>query len=88
METWIRQDGRYYHIAITADLFGLVVMVSHGGWCRAAVVRSIPAGSVEAAAAVMAALRKRREAHGYAREIAPDEAQTGCIQAEKLSKTR
>lgn len=66
METWIRQDGRYYIISLAADLFGVVVMVAHGGRHRAAAVRSIPADSMEAAQAIMAALRKRRSAHGYA----------------------
>ena len=66
METWTRQDGRYYIISLAADLFGVVVMVAHGGRHRAAVVRSIPADSMEAAQAIMAALRKRRSAHGYA----------------------
>lgn len=66
METWARQDGRYYHITIAADLFGLVVMVAHGGRHRAAVVRSIPVSSLQVAQALMAAMQKRRAAHGYA----------------------
>ena len=67
METWTRQDGRYYIISLAADLFGVVVMVAHGGRCRPAVARSIPADSAEAARLIMEALRKRRLAHGYVR---------------------
>ncbi len=64
---YVRDDGRYYVVERTEDLFGnQVVLVAHGGRTPPR-VRSVPVGSAEEADAVIADIDKRRTAHGYER---------------------
>lgn len=64
MDTWTRQDGRYMHAEICRDLYGLVVMVAHGGQTPAR-VRSYPVCDVEEGERLLERISKRRIAHGY-----------------------
>lgn len=66
MDTWKRPDGRYYHVAVQPDLFGLVVVIAHGGRTPPR-VHSIPVSRLEEADQVIERIGKRREAHGYRR---------------------
>lgn len=66
MERWERDDGRYYVIEVTRDLFGPVVLIAHGG-ATAPRVRSIPLGRLEDAEPIVAEIGRRRIAHGYRR---------------------
>lgn len=66
METWTRADGRFYHITLSRDLFGPVVLVAHGGLTPARVI-SIPVDRIEDGERVMERLARRRTAHGYRR---------------------
>lgn len=66
MDTYIRDDGRYMNIAITRDMFGLVVLVANGG--RHSIrVRSIPIEKIEEGERLMERLGRRRLARGYRR---------------------
>lgn len=67
MEAWRRADGRFYYALITEDLFGLVVMIAHGGLTPAR-VRSIPIGGVEEGERMLEQIGRRRVAHGYERQ--------------------
>ena len=66
MKAWRRDDGRFYYALITEDLFGLVVMIAHGGRTPAR-VRTVPIRAVEDGDKVLADIDRRRLAHGYAR---------------------
>lgn len=65
METWTR-GTRYYHVALTRDLYGLVVMIAHGGQTPPR-VRSYPVCDVEEGERLLERIAKRRIAHGYRR---------------------
>lgn len=67
MESWRRADGRFYYALIAEDLFGLVVMISHGGRTPAR-LRSVPIASEEEGRVVLEKIGRRRRAHGYERQ--------------------
>ncbi|WP_332673361.1 hypothetical protein [Aromatoleum sp.] len=69
MQAWRRDDGRFYYALITEDLFGLVVMIAHGGLTPAR-VRTVPIGGVEEGEKILADIGRRRLAHGYERHDA------------------
>lgn len=66
MDSYLRHDGRYYHMQLCRSLLGLEVMIAHGGLTPAR-VRSIPVADVVEGERVMEALARRRIAHGYRR---------------------
>lgn len=68
MELWTRaSDRRYFYLGMERDLFGLIVVIAHGGKSKAPRVRSIPVWDVEEGERVIARLEKRRAQHGYQR---------------------
>ena len=66
MKAWRREDGRFYYALITEDLFGLAVMIAHGGRTPAR-VRTVPVGGVEEGERLIEQIGRRRLAHGYER---------------------
>lgn len=67
MEHWKRPDGRYFYADVQSDLFGLVVVIAHGGRTPPR-VHSIPVNRIEEADRVIERIGRRRAAHGYRRE--------------------
>lgn len=65
METWLREDGRYFCITVSNDLFGPVVEIRYGGLLRAARMRVVPLNDVSESAGVILKIGKRRTARGY-----------------------
>jgi hypothetical protein len=68
MQTWTRDDGRYFSIWMEQDLFGLVVVAAYGGRGRNARFRCIPVSCVEHGERVIKNMQRRRLAHGYTQE--------------------
>ena len=57
MDLWTRpSDRRYYWIGLERDLFGLAVVIAHGGRHRGPKVRAIPALDVEDGERIIARL--------------------------------
>lgn len=73
MDLWTRpSDHRYYWIGLERDLFGLAVVIAHGGRHRGPKVRAIPAFDIEDGERIIARMERRRIAHGYVRaEVSP-----------------
>jgi hypothetical protein len=66
METWIRDDGRFYCMDLFRDLYGPAVIVWYGGQ-RSSRTRIIPVDSTVAGEKILDALARRRQSHGYRR---------------------
>ncbi|MDT3672504.1 MAG: hypothetical protein ROZ37_19455 [Aromatoleum sp.] len=69
MQAWRRDDGRFYYALITEDLFGLVLMIAHGGLTPARVC-TVPISAIEDGEKILADIARRRLAHGYKRHDA------------------
>lgn len=66
MDLWTRNsDRRYYWVGLERDLFGLVVVIAHGGRHRPPRVRAIPVWDAEEGERLIARIGARRRQHGY-----------------------
>lgn len=68
MGMWRREDGRWYCAQIDRDLFGLVVVIAHGGRHRPPRIWSVPIESMEEGERIIARIEARRRQHGYVRQ--------------------
>lgn len=65
MDTWTRDDGRFYCMDLFRDLYGPAIIVWYGGRGSSR-TRIIPVESTVAGEKMLYALARRRKQHGYA----------------------